>query len=169
MGTHHPLVVGQSQPRPLLLQTPPSLVSLNVDNAAAPREPAMTPRPTTSCRPLCAPPLAVSHHITFPFLSQPMPHAPTPTRRIHLSCFDDAHAAVLPCSSLLGTGCSTPRIPEEPEEPERKPREPSACDCDTSLSYHHPFVRFFLPSCSLSAMPALPLPALSQVSLHGLI
>lgn len=96
MGTHHPLVVGQSQPRPLLLQTPPSLVSLNVDNAAAPMEPTMTPRPTTSCRPLSAPPPAVSHHITFPFLSQPMPHAPTPTRRIHLSCFDDAHAAVLP-------------------------------------------------------------------------
>lgn len=98
-----------------------------------------------------------------------MPYAPTPTRRIHISCFDDAHAAVLPCSSLLGTGCSTPRIPEEQEEPDEESREPSACDCVTPHSSTTPFVRFLLPSCSLSAMPALPLPALSQVSLHGLI
>lgn len=121
----------------------------------------MTPRPTTSCRPLSAPPLAVSHHITSLFLSQPMPHAPTPTRRIHLSCFDDAHAAVLPCSSLLGTGCSTPSIPEEPEEPERKPREPSVCDCVTphSATTTHPFVRFFFPPAPcLLCQPCLSLP-----------
>ena len=122
MGTHHLVIVGQSQPRPLLFQTPPSLVSLNAVNAAAPMESAMIPRP----------PPAMSQHITSLFPSHAMPHAPTPTRRFHLSCFDDAHAAVLPCSSLLGTGCTTPRIPEEPDR--NQPKEPSTCNCVTPHS-----------------------------------
>lgn len=93
-----------------------------------------------------------------------MPHAPTPTRRIHLSCFDDAHAAVLPCSSLLGTGCSTPSIPEGPEEREEDPREPAACDCVTPHSPTPPPLRPFFPSFSsllllvCHASPASPCP-----------
>jgi hypothetical protein len=137
---------------------------------------------TASCRPR---PWRVFHHITPAFLLSPMPHASCPVPRPGGST---SLVSMMPiprfCHAPL---CSapdahtTPGILQQPrgnrEEPgTRQPREPSTCDCVTPRSLsHHPFVRFSLPppplpSCSLSAcMPALPLPALSQVSpLQGL-